>query len=82
MDDLLEAFLSGENVRRQTISGGTTNGRLRMEYEQPNYIDDKVPEQTKKYAKPFVEQLKHEVWKVKSCTKFFIRSAYRLSSVE
>lgn len=62
--DLLEAFLNGESIKRSTISGGSTNGRLRMEYERPNYIEDKVPEQTKKYAKPFVDQLKNEVWKV------------------
>lgn len=64
MDDLLEAFLAGKSVPRRTVSGGTTNGRLVTEYERPNYIEDKVPEQTKEYAKPFVEQLKQEVWDV------------------
>lgn len=64
MDDFLDRFLSGESVPRQTISGGTTNGRIRTEYEETTYFEDTVPEQTKKYAKPFIDKLEQEVWKV------------------
>lgn len=64
MDDLLDAFLSGKSIPRGTVSGGTTNGRMRTEYEEPEYTEDIVPEPTKIYARPFVEQLKQEVWKV------------------
>lgn len=64
----IEAFLSGRPVQRRTIAGGSTNGRVRTEYETPNYQDDVVPEKTMRYAKPFVTKLREEVWKV-SITK-------------
>lgn len=73
MDDLLDAFLSGDSIPRRTVVGGSTNGRIRTEYEEPNYIEDKVPDKTTEYAKPFVEQLKDEVWKVSSKRyKFYV----------
>lgn len=68
MDDLLEQFMSGKSVQRQSISGGTTNGRVKTEYEETSYFEEKEPEQTTEYAKPFVEQLRQEVWDVSSNT--------------
>lgn len=65
-DDTLYRFLNGESVERTRVAGGTTNGRTRTEYEETFYTEEKVPEQTTKYAKPFVEQLRDEVWKVSS----------------
>lgn len=62
--DQLEAFLSGQPIVRKVISGGSTNGRIRTEYEEPNYGEDVVPERTTKYAKKFVDKVKQEVWKV------------------
>lgn len=65
-DDDLYRFLNGESVARKPVSGGSTNGRIRSEYEETFYTEEKVPEPTTKYAKPFVEKLKDEVWKVSS----------------
>lgn len=62
--DVLEAFMSGKSIQRKVISGGTTNGRVATEYEIPKYKEDKVPARTVRYAEPFVEKLKDEVWKV------------------
>lgn len=64
MEEALEAFLSGKNVERKTISGGTTNGRTRMLDERPNYVEDEVPEKTRKYAERFMEALRQGVWSV------------------
>lgn len=64
MDDALERFFNEGVIERNTVGGGTTNGRTRSEYEETTYTEEKVPEQTTKYAKPFVEQLRDEVWKV------------------
>lgn len=61
----IAAFLSGRPVERKTIAGGATNGRIRTDYETPNYEEDVVPAKTLKYAKPFVAQIREEVWKVK-----------------
>lgn len=64
MDDLLKAFTMGAPIQRKVISGGSTNGRIATEYETPNYKEDKVPERTIKYAKPFVNKIRDEVWGV------------------
>lgn len=65
-DDFLDRFLNGDSVPRKVLRGGSTNGRIRTEYEETNYKEEKVPEQTTKYAKPFVEKLRDEIWKVSS----------------
>lgn len=62
--DLLNQVLMGIPIQRQVISGGATNGRIATEYEAPNYKEDIVPERTIRYAKPFTEKLKDEVWRV------------------
>lgn len=67
----LDAFLKGIPVQRKTISGGTTGGRVRTEYETPDYIEDKVPEKTKNYAKPFVDAIYNEVWEVNAYFSHF-----------
>lgn len=67
--DALEAFFNGDPIERTIISGGTTNGRVRMHDERPNYTEDKVPEKTKKYAEPFENRLKEAVWEVSVDTK-------------
>lgn len=56
--------MSGKSVQRKVVSGGSTSGRIATEYETPKYKKDVVPERTVSYAKPFVEKLKDEVWKV------------------
>lgn len=63
MDDF-NAFLMGKLINRKTVSGGSTNGRVMTEHETTNYTVDKVPEKTIKYAEPFVEKLRDEVWSV------------------
>lgn len=70
--DLMNAFLAGKPVQRKTISGGTTAGRVRTEYETPDYVEDKVPEKTTKYAKPFVDDIRDEIWKVNELIVFSI----------
>lgn len=62
--DALNALLSGRRVERKTVAGGSTNGRIQTEYEEPKYVQEKVPEKTRQYAQPFVEKLKNEVWDV------------------
>lgn len=60
----IDAFMKGESIERKILSGGTTNGRIATEYERPNYKEDKVVQRTLDYAKPFVDKIKDEVWKV------------------
>lgn len=57
-------MLKGLPIQRQVISGGATNGRIATEYETPNYKEDIVPDRTIRYAKPFTEKIKEEVWRV------------------
>lgn len=60
----LDAFFKGIPIQRKTFSSGSTEGRLATEYETPSYKEDKVPEKTTKYAKPFVESIRREVRRV------------------
>lgn len=77
MDDLLDRFARGESIQRRVISGGSTNGRILTEYETPNYKEDKVPERTIKYAKPFTDRIREEVWRVSIlCTQFIDHILY------
>lgn len=69
--DPLQAFLSGKSVQRRIISGGSTGGRVRTEYETPDYTEEKVPEKTTRYAEPYVRVIRDTVWKVNACSALF-----------
>lgn len=62
--DLFNAFAMGIPIERKTISGGSTNGRIVTEYENPNYTEDVVPEKTTEYARKHVERIREEVARV------------------
>lgn len=70
MDDLFEKWERGESITRKIVSGGSTNGRIRTEYEEIKYTEVKVPEQTTKYAKQFVDRLRDKIWEVSSSRKY------------
>lgn len=64
-DDLFGKFMNGIPFQRQIVSGGSTNGRIRVTQPVTNNIENAVPDRTTNYADSFVQPVKGVIAAVK-----------------